>query len=115
MRSRSALLALFAVLLHAAAPLFASQARSAPAGHIELCTAQGTITVQAGGGDAPPANPAAPDHCSICAFHHCVAAAMFSAPAPQAPVYGAVSAPQRAVPPVVPLVSARPRAPPQHS
>lgn len=68
MRRRSALLALLAVLLHALAPLLASAAPGAAVDHIELCTAQGVVTVEVESGGEPAGTPPAPDHCSVCAL-----------------------------------------------
>jgi len=73
MRRRSALLALFAVVLHALAPLLANAAPGAAVDHIELCTAQGFVTVEVESGGAPAGRLPAPGHCPVCGFQTVIA------------------------------------------
>jgi hypothetical protein len=115
MRRRSALLALLAVLLHALAPLYANAAPAGTVDHVQLCTAQGVVTVEVESGGAPAGTPSAPDHCSVCAFQGSVAAPSQAAPVPHAMADTAIAAPDLPLPRSAACVSARPRAPPQHS
>lgn len=115
MRRRSTCFALLAVLLHALAPLLAGAAPGAPVDHMELCTALGVVTVQVESGDAPASEPAAAEHCPICAFQAAAAVPAARAEAPCAGPVAIVASPlQRPAGfPVEPR--ARPRAPPQSS
>jgi len=115
MRRRSALLALLAVLLHALAPLYANAAPGGTVDHVQLCTAQGVVTVEVESGGPPAGTPSAPDHCSVCAFQGGIAAPSQATPVPHAAAGSAVAAPDLPFPRFPTSVSARPRAPPQHS
>jgi hypothetical protein len=115
MRRRSALLALLAVLLHALAPLYANAAPAGAVDHVQLCTAQGVVTVEVESSGTPSGKPSTPDHCSVCAFQGSVAAPSQAAPVPPALAGATLAAPDLPLPYFVASESARPRAPPQHS
>jgi hypothetical protein len=115
MRRRSGFVALFAVFLHAFAPLLASAAPRDATYQVELCTAHGTVTVVVDADRAPAQGPVFPDHCQDCAFH---CAAPPSARAELGPQ------PELALPRAItlqppgfrqPRTAARPRAPPTAS
>lgn len=115
MRRRSALVALFAVALHALSPLLASAAPGAAVDHVQLCTAQGVVTVEVDAGGAPPASLAATDHCSVCAFQGGIAAPVRALPAAQAAAAGKISLRPQPVAAVPTRTASRPRAPPLDS
>jgi hypothetical protein len=115
MRRRSALLALLAVLLHALAPLLANAAPVAAVDHIQLCTAQGIVTVEVESGGAPAGKPAAPDHCSVCAFQTVIAVIPGAGQLPQAGARTLVPVAEQALPRFSSPYTARPRAPPHRS
>lgn len=114
MRRRTALAALLAVLLQAFAPLLATAAPRSAVDHVELCTAQGVVTIEVEG--EPPKTSPAPDHCPACVFPAFAGL----------PLLRAVSAPPAATREILPApdlpsigftfpARALPRAPPQHS
>jgi DUF2946 family protein len=111
---RSALPALFAVLLQAFAPLLAGAAPGAAIDHVEICTAQGVVQVAVDTGGAPSPS-GAPEHCPACATHGAITASAVATPsAPPACTAAATSE----HPPVVPAptrTASRPRAPPPSS
>ena len=115
MRRRSALLALLAVLLHALAPLLANAAPGAAVDQIQLCTAQGIVTVEVEPGSAPAGTQLAPGHCPDCAFHTVIAAIPCVGQLPQASAWTLVRAAEQALPRFSSPYTARPRAPPHRS
>jgi hypothetical protein len=116
MRRRSALLALLAVLLHALAPLLANAAPGGAAvDHVQLCTAQGIVTVEVESGGAPAGKPAAPDHCSVCAFQTVIAVTPCAGQLLQTGARTLIPLAEQALPRFSSPYTARPRAPPHRS
>ena len=115
MRRRSALVALLAVVAHALAPLLANAAPGAAVDHIQLCTAQGIVTVEVDSGGVPAGSPLAAGHCSVCAFQNGIAPCVAVARIPQAIASVAVPAAEQPQPRFSFTYSARPRAPPHRS
>ena len=115
MRRRSALVALLAVVAHALAPLLANAAPGAAVDHIQLCTAQGIVTVEVDSGGVPAGSPLAAGHCSVCAFQNGIAPCVAVARIAQTIASVAVPAAEQPQPRFSFTYSARPRAPPHHS
>jgi len=115
MRRRSTLVALLAVLLHALAPLLANAAPGTAVEHVQLCTAQGVVTIAVESGGAPAGTSAAPDHCSVCAFHAAAALPVSIAQLQQAGASADVARAEPPLPRVPPSTTARQRAPPSYS
>jgi hypothetical protein len=113
MRRYSACVALFAVLLHAFMPLLASAAPRAAIDHVELCTAQGVVTIEADSGGAP--GTPSPDHCPDCAFHAAMPAPARSAHAPRPPAAVPRAFARQPSSFAPPRTASRPRAPPTAS
>lgn len=109
---RCTFVALFAVFLHAFAPLLAGAAPEGRTYQVELCTAHGVVTIAVDSHGAPVPPAANPDHCQSCAFYYAAppsAGSGFPAPATTAQVRAVVPPPVRAS---KTRTASRPRAPP---